>query len=254
MSQQLKSPIGSVREYDIDELLDILGIGVSTEVKGTVKFVRTHRGILVQGTLKGKIPAECSRCLKVFDFPITINLEEEFFPIIDVNSGVPLEIPDEPGGFTIDEHHLLDLSEAIRQNALLAVPMKPLCRKDCAGLCQQCGKDLNQGQCDCDKDEIDPRWAKLIGTVLFSKKDPPQDNVVVANATGNAELDKTLIGALRGGGWNVPTFVDQPAKSTSTTVGASASARALSHIFATTLRPGSTTTLVIGSDLAPASD
>ncbi len=100
----------------------------------------------------------------------------------------------------------------------------------------------------------DRRWAKLIGTVLFSKTDPPQDNVVVANATGNAELDKTLIGALRGGGWNVPTFIDQPAKSTSTTVGASASARALSHIFATALRPGSTTTLVIGSDLAPPSD
>ena len=51
-----------------------------------------------------------------------------------------------------------------------------------------------------------------------------------------------------------PTFIDQPTESTSTTVGASASARALSHIFATTLRPGTTTTLVIGSDLAPASD
>ncbi len=170
VSQQLKSPIGSVREYDIDELLDILGIGVSTEVKGTVKFVRTHRGILVQGSLTAKIPVECSRCLKVFDYPITIHLEEEYFPVIDVNSGVPLEIPDEPGSFTIDEHHLLDLSEAIRQNALLAVPMKPLCREDCAGLCQQCGKDLNQGQCDCNKAEIDPRWAKLVNLASAGKK------------------------------------------------------------------------------------
>lgn len=100
----------------------------------------------------------------------------------------------------------------------------------------------------------DPRWAKLIGSVLFSKKDPPQDDVLVANATGDADLDKALIGALRGGGWNVPTFVDQPLRSTSTTVGASDAARALSKTFATSLQSGTTTTLVIGSDLAPDSD
>jgi uncharacterized protein len=70
----------------------------------------------------------------------------------------------------IDEHHLLDLSEAIRQNALLAVPMKPLCREDCSGLCQQCGKDLNKGQCDCNKSEIDPRWAKLADLASTGKK------------------------------------------------------------------------------------
>ena len=170
VSQLLKSSIGSVREYEIDELTDVLGIGVSTGIKGTVKFTRTHRGILVQGTLSTKIPTECSRCLKVFDYPVTIQLEEEFFPIIDVNSGGPVEIPDEPGSFTIDEHHLLDLNEAIRQNALLAVPMKPLCREDCAGLCQQCGKDLNQGQCDCNEPEIDPRWSKLANLASAGKK------------------------------------------------------------------------------------
>lgn len=169
MSQQLKSPIGSVREYEIDELVDILGIGVSTEVEGTVKFTRTHRGILVQGTLNAKIPVECSRCLNVFDYSITIHLEEEYFPVIDVNSGIPLEIPDEPGSFMIDAHHILDLREAIRQNALLVIPMKPLCREDCAGLCQQCGKDLNQGQCDCNKAEVDPRWEKLADLASIGK-------------------------------------------------------------------------------------
>jgi uncharacterized protein len=169
VSQQLKSSIGTTREYEIDELIDVLGIGVKSRISGTVKFTRTHRGILAQGILKTLIPVECSRCLKVFDYPVDVHIEEEYFPIIDVNIGVPLEIPDEPGSFTIDEHHLLDLSEAIRQNALLAVPMKPLCREDCAGLCQQCGKDLNAGPCDCHKAEIDPRWAKLVN--LTSGKD-----------------------------------------------------------------------------------
>jgi LCP family protein required for cell wall assembly len=97
----------------------------------------------------------------------------------------------------------------------------------------------------------DPRWARLIGDVLFRKADPPQDEVLVANATGNADLDATVIAALRGAGWNVPTFVDQPQRATSTVVGNSPAARALSKAFAAALRSGAKTTLVIGSDLAP---
>jgi uncharacterized protein len=170
VSQQLKAPIGNVREYDVSDAVDILGIGVGTEAEGKVKLTRTNRGILVQGTLKAKIPAECSRCLKVFDCPLTVKVEEEYFPSIDINSGGPLEVPDEAGSLTIDEHHILDLSEAIRQNALLAIPMKPLCREDCGGICQTCGKDLNQGQCNCKKNEIDPRWSKLAQLATASKK------------------------------------------------------------------------------------
>jgi uncharacterized protein len=170
VSQQLKSPIGTVREYEVNEKADILGIGVATPVEGQVKLTRTHRGILVQGTLKSKVPVECSRCLKVFDYPLSFDIEEEYFPVIDVNSGSHLELPDEPGSFTIDEHHILDLGEAIRQNALLAIPMKPLCKTDCAGLCASCGANLNKGKCDCEPDEIDPRWAKLAQLVAIDKK------------------------------------------------------------------------------------
>jgi len=170
VSQQLKAPIGNIREYEIDEKADILGSGLSTGIKGSVKLTRTNRGILAQGKFKTSIPADCSRCLKLFEAPLNINIEEEYFPVIDVNSGTALEIPDEPGSFMIDEHHILDLREAIRQNALLAIPMKPLCREDCAGLCQQCGKDLNEGSCDCIRDDIDPRWAKLVQLSSAGKK------------------------------------------------------------------------------------
>lgn len=98
---------------------------------------------------------------------------------------------------------------------------------------------------------VDPRWAKLIGSVLFTKTDPPQDEVLVANATGNADFDKTIVPALRGGGWNVPTFIDQPAKKSSVTIGTNVAAQTLSKTFATELRPGTKTTLLIGADLAP---
>jgi LCP family protein required for cell wall assembly len=98
---------------------------------------------------------------------------------------------------------------------------------------------------------VDDRWAKLIGKVLFTQNEPPQDKVLVANATGDIELDKTILGALRGGGWNVPTSIDQPVKSKSVVVGNTAAAQALAQTFATPLRPGTDSTLLLGSDLAP---
>lgn len=97
----------------------------------------------------------------------------------------------------------------------------------------------------------DPRWAKLIGQVLFGKGEPPQDEVLVANATGNSMLDGTIVGALRGAGWNVPTYVDAKLKRRSVVIGASAAARSLAKTFATQMRPGTKTALVIGTDLAP---
>ncbi len=174
VSQQLKSSIGTEREYELDNFVDILGVGVGSRVTGKVRLIRTNRGILVKGTLKGQIPVECSRCLKVFDLPLTIELEEEYFPVIDVNSGSTLDLPDEPGSFSIDEHHVLDLTEAIRQNALLAIPMKPLCKPDCSGLCTQCGKDLNNKQCKCSQTTIDPRWSKLTELVAAEKENKKQ--------------------------------------------------------------------------------
>jgi uncharacterized protein len=92
---------------------------------------------------------------------LKINFEEEFLPTVDATSGMPLPPPDDAGAFTIDEQHILDLTEAVRQYSLMAIPIKALCREDCAGLCQTCGKNLNEGTCDCAAPDIDPRWAKL---------------------------------------------------------------------------------------------
>jgi len=74
-----------------------------------------------------------------------------FYPSIDILSGLPVALPDEDASssFTIDEHHILDMSEMIRQYNLLAMPMKPLCRVDCGGLCPECGANLNENKCHC---------------------------------------------------------------------------------------------------------
>ena len=161
VSQLLKESIGSSRKYKVDETLDIGEDQPGRRVNGEVSLLRTHRGVLVKGNLHTGLELTCSRCLRVFDYPMDIAFEEEYIQTIDINSGLPLDSSEEIGAFAIDEHHEIDLSEAIRQYALLAVPMKPLCQEKCAGLCPECGRNLNQGPCACPVQAADPRWSKL---------------------------------------------------------------------------------------------
>ncbi len=161
VSQLLKEPIGSVRNYELNEIVDVAGDGTGIMVQGQVRLMRIDRGILVRGTLRTQVELTCSRCLSPFSSPLTFYIEEEYVPTVDVVSGASLAVPDEPGGFTIDEYHVLDLTEAVRQYVLMASPMKPLCREDCTGLCPHCGRNLNQGQCNCLSQPVDPRWSEL---------------------------------------------------------------------------------------------
>ena len=161
VSQLLKEPIGSSRNYEVSEVVDVTGDGSGSMVQGEVRLLRTHRGILVKGELHAEVELACSRCLSLFNCPVMINFEDEYIPTIDVVSGAPLPSPEDSGSFIIDEHHVIDLTEAIRQYTLLALPMKPLCREDCAGLCKECGQNLNQGPCDCPPQAIDWRWYEL---------------------------------------------------------------------------------------------
>lgn len=160
VSQLLQEPVGSSRHYQVNEAV-VLDDGNTHQINGECQLLRTQRSILVKCRFDTDAELTCSRCLTTFRQPLTIKFEEEYLPTVDVITGAPQDIPDDISLFTIDKNHILDLTEAIRQYGLLATPMKPLCQEDCFGLCQQCGKNLNQGPCDCPKQEIDPRWAKL---------------------------------------------------------------------------------------------
>ncbi|MFC2034509.1 DUF177 domain-containing protein [Chloroflexota bacterium] len=164
VSQQLQEPIGSLRSYGVNEVMNIAG--GNSSVQGQIRLMRTDRGILTRGGLHTEIGLICSRCLKFFHYPLTLGIEEEYFPITEVTTGASIPLPDEPGCFSIDENNILDLSDAIRQYALLAFPMKPLCSEDCTGLCSTCGCNLNQGHCNCSSESVDARLSKLNKLVL----------------------------------------------------------------------------------------
>jgi len=172
VSQLLKAPIGTVRNYELGETVDIAG--GSSLVQGKLRLTRTDKGILAQGTLHTEIELTCSRCLSLFSCPLTLKIEEEYFPTIDVVTGAPLSLPDEPSYFIIEEN-ILDLTEAIHQYALLNIPMKPLCLQDCAGLCSTCGSNLNQAPCNCPPRPADPRWSELSKLVLADSEAPVKE-------------------------------------------------------------------------------
>jgi uncharacterized protein len=159
VSGLLKSPLGTKRNYQVSDVINISG--GDNLVQGEVELTRTDRGILVRARLSTEVEVTCSRCLVSFRYPLNLSFEEEYFPVIDIVSGSSLPSPEEPGSFTIDPNHTLDLTEAVCQYVLLALPMKPLCRVDCAGLCPACGHNLNQGPYACPSQKLDLRWERL---------------------------------------------------------------------------------------------
>lgn len=134
VSQLLKEPIGSERDYQVSGTVNIMDNDTGNAVQGEIKLTRTNRSILVKGELSTTIEVACARCLGMFSYPLALTLEEEYLPTSSIASGDSLPPPDEAGMFTIDNNQVIDLTEAVRQYALLAIPMKPLCSQDCSGL------------------------------------------------------------------------------------------------------------------------
>jgi len=168
VSQLLKAPIGSTRNYRVNEVVNIGGS--NSQVYGEVTLLRTDRSILAKGVLHADVELACSRCLNFFNCTLALDIEEEYFPTTDTMAGAILPMRDKTGFFTIDGRNILDLTEATRQYALMAMPMKPLCNEDCSGLCPTCGCNLNQTICNCPAKPVDPRWSELGKLVLVDSQ------------------------------------------------------------------------------------
>ena len=163
VAQLLKSPMGTSLEADLNEEEDVKldeDLKFVGPLTGHVRMRHINQGLLVDGWVDITLEFECTRCLKTFEQALHVPFEEHFFPTVDVVTGVPLPPSDEEDVFPIDEHHLVDLTEAIRQQVWLNIPMVTLCKEECAGLCSQCGHDLNLGPCDCEP-EVDSRFSVL---------------------------------------------------------------------------------------------
>ena len=166
VSQLLKEVTGATRSYTItinnfdsfDEDVDLV-----SPLIGSIQFLRTGADVLVTGTLEATVEKGCGRCLQTFTTPIAVELEEVFYPTVDVLTAAALAPPpDADEANRINEQHILDLFEVARQAFLLEIESVRYCRSECKGLCPQCGQDRNSNPCDCEEDSIDIRWAGLL--------------------------------------------------------------------------------------------
>ena len=170
VSQLLKEPSGSRLALAIDDELALLKNGRVSRVTGAADMLRTDKGIWVTAELEAEVVCECVRCLDEYRQPVRMALEEEFLPQVDVTTGARLANPTSSDeNFYIDHDHVLNLTEAVRQYCTLSLPMKPVCRKECPGICLTCGVNLNETACICDTASVDHRWDALLE--MASSKD-----------------------------------------------------------------------------------
>ena len=169
VSELLKEPVGSNRKYRLNEETPSGSLKEDRihNIDGVLSLMRTNRGVLVFGNMESTITSTCSRCLASYDERVSFDIEDEFLPSIHIKSGEQgnLSEVDDPN-VIINENHLLNLTEHIRQQSIISIPMKPLCNSNCAGICSQCGTNLMYGKCRCAKDERDPRWGVLLALKL----------------------------------------------------------------------------------------
>lgn len=162
VSDLLKS-VGAGLRVEKAEKLDLQdeNLALSSPVQVKLKLINTGITVLVTGTLNTNVKMTCCRCLKDFDLPVSVNIEEEY---AKKHAGGHheeeeaeddeecVEIKDEDIIFEISEDNIIDLSEAIRQNIIVSLPIKPLCSKACQGIKIEIPQK---------KKTVDPRLEKL---------------------------------------------------------------------------------------------
>lgn len=151
VSQLLKSPTGAWREYDVEpeQRLRLDSETPATVTGGHVRFDRTNTSVLVRGHVDAVVTLACARCLDPAPTTVGVDLAEEYQPAVDIMSGQPLPRPEDEMVFRISQNHVLDLTEAVRQNLIGSLPLQPLCRPECAGICPRCGVNRNEASCNC---------------------------------------------------------------------------------------------------------
>jgi uncharacterized protein len=139
-------------------------------VKGQADLVVEHRGshdhvddIRVRADYKGDFEVLCARCVDPVELPVTGAFDLLFRPeSADAESGERSITEDETEIGYYEDSGLL-LEDVVREQVLLSLPTRTLCKPDCQGLCPRCGQNLNVAKCSCDEAAADPRWNALAG-------------------------------------------------------------------------------------------
>ena len=136
--------------------LEVLAVPAGAEVDLDIRLESVAEGVLVSGTAAATATGQCARCLIEVTEPVVAGIRELF------------AYPDSATAATTDEDEIplvvddrIDLEQVVRDEVVTALPMAPLCRPDCRGLCVECGGRLDDLEPDHSHEILDPRWAAL---------------------------------------------------------------------------------------------
>jgi uncharacterized protein len=156
VAQFMREPIGSSRTFEVGEEL----APEAGRVGGSVKLLRTDAGVWVSAELDSEAQCTCSRCLKEYSQPVRWSIEEECFPgssLVADHDGVE--------SIRIDEDHILDMTEVVRQYLLFSLPMSPLCGDGCQGIPPNQGLDIDEASRRREEEARSARWGALLDLV-----------------------------------------------------------------------------------------
>lgn len=126
-----------------------------------VNLSRSGKVILVKTRIEARVKCLCARCLDPFSLTLTSQYQTSLKPRPDFPLSEEVEINREDLETEFYEGEEIDVTPLVQDQALLAVPPKAVCREECRGLCQRCGKNLNREACQCPDRPVDPRFGAL---------------------------------------------------------------------------------------------
>ncbi|MBR2465348.1 MAG: DUF177 domain-containing protein [Clostridia bacterium] len=145
----------------------LFGVSFPSPMKVSGDITNTAGYMRMTLTMSVDYEATCARCLSPVSGEFTLDLEKTVAPR-DLLGDLDEDRLDD---FAIIEDGFLDMDEPLKEQLEMEFPLRFLCREDCKGLCPKCGKNLNEGDCDCQKKEIDPRLAPLQKILDAMKKE-----------------------------------------------------------------------------------
>jgi DUF177 domain-containing protein len=148
--------------YNPDELNPVderVKLTAPATVNGKIRLAGNE--VFVNGHVDTRAQVECDRCLKPIELPVNADFELEYITDSEYESSGVAELTEAEMSVSVFDGEALDVDEIVKEQILLAVPTRMLCREDCKGICPQCGVDRNKGECNCVTEDIDPRWAAL---------------------------------------------------------------------------------------------
>jgi uncharacterized protein len=148
--------------YQPDELNPVderISLTAPVNVTGKVRLAGNE--VFVNGHVDTNAKVECDRCLQSIETPVNADFALEYIPGSDYESWTAAELTEAEMLVSVFDGESIDIDEIVKEQILLAVPTRMLCREDCKGICPECGTDRNTGDCSCSTNDIDPRWAAL---------------------------------------------------------------------------------------------